>query len=116
RLQVLNHHPFRSLMLEIDLDAGGRSVALHVENHTLAEFAVTNTPAQAHAGHSRLLGPHPSNGHWTRNLDPRADLLDKLFRDLLDESRWHSVAVSTVESPLLRVGQEKLFHRACHTD
>src|SRR2546430_17731335 len=49
RLQILNHHPFRALLLEIDLHPGRGPIALHVENHALAELPVADAPAEAHA-------------------------------------------------------------------
>src|SRR5689334_3287074 len=103
-------------MLEVDLHPGRGPVAFHIENHTLAELAMANAPAQSHPGPGSLLGPHPHRRNWARNLDTRPYFLDEFLRYFLDESRRYSVAVNTVKAALLRVSQKELLHCSCHAD
>src|ERR1700704_5698565 len=83
---VRQHQPLGALPLEIDLDAGMRSVALEIEHHPVAELRMPDTAAHAH-GRRRLVQAQAAlDEHRPRHLQARPDFLDQFGRQLADEA------------------------------
>src|ERR1700675_328349 len=109
---VRQHQPLRTLPLEIDLDAGMRSVALEIEHHPVAELRMPDTAAHTHACGGRLIEARASFDEYRpRHLQSRPDFLDELGRQLADEAGRLAVGIHTIKTALLGIGDVKLAHR-----
>ena len=64
---------------------------------------------QAPSAKPKLLLAFSSYRDRPRHLHARADLLEQLFGDLLDETRRHAVAVHTVQTALLGRNIDVMF-------
>src|ERR1700686_1259669 len=114
---VRQHQPLRTLPLEIDLDSGMWSVSLEIENHSVAELRMPDPAAHAHAGARRLLQARAALGEYRpRHLQARANLLDQLGRQLIDEARGLPIGVHSIETALFGIGEVKLAHGSGHAD
>src|SRR5260221_2112029 len=116
------HQPFRTELLEVDVDARVRPLPLDVEHDTFAELAVPHAGAEAHAAvagfridaaAARAAFRHTER---PRELDARAQLLEQLRRYLLDEARGHVVAVDAMQAALLGVAEVERAHGAGDPD
>src|SRR5882724_4358812 len=89
------HQPFRTELLKIDVDARVRSLALDVEHDAFAKLAVPHPGPETHAagaGVSRAAAAAAvratlRRAERSRQLDARAQLLEQLRWNLLDETR-----------------------------